>query len=111
MDGELPHHRLARAGGRAYQHTVAVLERPTCALLEVVKGERKLLGESGEFAAKWRRHRLLAATRLTLRSAARSVRHRRSSRPHRLERAQAYPGVPCVCRGRERSESRLPTTA
>ena len=69
VDGELPHHRLACTGRRAHKHAVAVLERPAGALLKVVQRERQLLGERGEFAAKWRRHRPQPPTRSAPRSA------------------------------------------
>ena len=45
---ELADHRLARAGRRAHQHAVAVLQRLAGAPLEVVERERQLCGEAGQ---------------------------------------------------------------
>jgi len=58
VDGELPDHRLARAGRRAHQHPVAALECIAGLKLERVEPKRELPGEVGELTARIRRGRL-----------------------------------------------------
>ena len=61
VHGELAHHGLARAGRRAHQHAVALLQRLAGAALEGVERERQLCGERCRRARvpalRWRRHR------------------------------------------------------
>ncbi len=52
VDGELPHHRLARAGRSTHQHPVAAFEGFAGLHLERIEPERELSGEVGELAPR-----------------------------------------------------------